>query len=81
MPVRRSTKTTKGTTTTETEPPEPLLSPVEGARVLNISIHTMRQWLSQRRIPFYKCGRLTRLKREDVEAFIDAGRREALTWD
>lgn len=81
MPVRRITKTTKGTITTVVDPPEPLLSPVEGARALNVSIHTLRQWLSQRRIPFYKCGRLTRLKREDLERFIAETRREAVKID
>ena len=47
-----------------------LLNLREGARELKISIHTLRSWLYQRKVPFVHLGRRVLLRREDVETFI-----------
>ena len=41
----------------------------------------MRQWLSQRRIAFIKVGRLTKLRVEDITAFIASNRKEVVPHD
>lgn len=59
----------------------PLLSVPEAAALLGIKVWTLRQWLSQRRIAFVKIGRLTKLKQEDITAFIERNRREAVSFE
>jgi excisionase family DNA binding protein len=54
-----------------------LLSVPEAATILGVSVWTLRQWLSQRRIAIVKVGRLTKLQLEDLQAFIAGHRREA----
>ncbi len=49
-----------------------LYSVPEVADFLNISIHTLRAWISQRRIPFIKLGRLVRFRPEDLGKFINS---------
>ena len=48
-----------------------LLSLPEGAKELKISIHTLRAWIYQKRLPFVHLGRRVLLRREDVEAFVN----------
>ena len=55
----------------------PLLDVSDAAKLLGIKTWTLRQWLSQRRITFIKVGRLTKLRLEDIEAFIERNRQEA----
>ena len=55
-----------------------LLKAKEVALALNISENTVRQWIWQRRLPVIKSGRAVRLRREDLMAFIDRHRRDAL---
>jgi len=59
----------------------PLLSVPEAAQVLGIKAWTLCQWLSQRRIAFVKVGRLTKLKPEDIEEFIERNRCEARSFE
>jgi excisionase family DNA binding protein len=59
----------------------PLLNVLEAAKLLGIKVWTLRQWLSQRRIAFYKVGCLTKLRQEDIAVFIEANRREAVSHD
>jgi len=47
-----------------------LLNLKEGARELKLSIHTLRAWIYQGRIPFVRLGRRVLLRREDVEEFV-----------
>ena len=47
-----------------------LLDLREGAKELKISIHTIRSWIYQKRIPFVRLGRRILLRREDVEDFV-----------
>ncbi len=48
-----------------------LLNLKEGAQALRISIHTLRSWTYQRRIPIVRLGRRILVKREDLEAFVN----------
>ena len=54
-----------------------LLNLKEGARELKLSIHTLRAWTYQKRIPFVRLGRRVLLRREDLEALVDKNRVEA----
>jgi excisionase family DNA binding protein len=45
--------------------------------VLGVSAWTIRQWSSQRKLRFYKVGRLTKYKVSDLEAFLERGKVEA----
>ena len=54
-----------------------LLNLREGARELKISIHTLRAWIYQKRLPFVHLGRRILLRREDLEAFINKNLVEA----
>jgi excisionase family DNA binding protein len=54
-----------------------MLSAVEAAKVLGVSAWTIRQWSSQRKLRFYKVGRLTKYKVSDLEAFLEQGKAEA----
>ncbi len=47
-----------------------LLDLKEGAKELKISIHTMRAWIYQKRLPFVHLGRRVLLRREDLEDFV-----------
>jgi excisionase family DNA binding protein len=49
-----------------------LLSVPEAAKILGVSQWTLRQWLCQRRLPVVKVGRLTKLRLQDLERFIEA---------
>jgi excisionase family DNA binding protein len=43
----------------------------EGAKELKLSIHTLRAWTYQKRIPFVRLGRRILLRREDLEALVN----------
>jgi excisionase family DNA binding protein len=60
---------------------QPLVSIPVGAKILDVSVWTLRQWLSQRRLAFVKVGRLTKLRQEDIQEFIDSHRQEAIRFD
>ncbi len=47
-----------------------LLSVEEAAVYLHLSKHTLRAWLSQRRLPFVKLGGRVLLRQEDLDEFI-----------
>ncbi|MCE7011514.1 helix-turn-helix domain-containing protein [Kibdelosporangium philippinense] len=49
----------------------------EAADYMNTTVRFVRRLISERRIPFHRLGRHVRLKRTDVDTFIDAGRVEA----
>jgi len=54
-----------------------LLNLKEGAKELKISIHTIRSWIYQKRIPFVRLGRRVLLRREDLEDFVSKNLVEA----
>jgi excisionase family DNA binding protein len=47
-----------------------LLDSKEAAREMKISIHTLRAWTYQRRLPVVKLGRKSLFRREDIESFV-----------
>jgi excisionase family DNA binding protein len=53
----------------------PLTLP-EAAAYLNVSERYMRRLVTERRIPYFKVGRLLRFLAEDLDAFFEAGRIE-----
>lgn len=57
-----------------------LISVPIASAMLGISVNTLRQWLSQRKIAFVKMGRRTLLKRHDIQAFIDANTHDAIEF-
>ena len=48
----------------------PLFSVEEAATYLKIAVWTLRHWVSQRKIPFVRLGRLVRFRQADLDAFI-----------
>jgi excisionase family DNA binding protein len=57
-----------------------LLNIKEGAALLNISENTLRQWVHQRRVPIVKLGKAVRFDPEDLQKFIEANRRDVVTF-
>jgi len=55
------------------------LSVDEAAEYLSTSVRFVRRLIAERRIRFYKLGRHVRLKRADLDAFVQAGKVEAIT--
>lgn len=49
-----------------------LLTVEQAADYLNITDHFVRRLIRERRIPFLKVGRLVRLRRSDIEAYLAA---------
>jgi excisionase family DNA binding protein len=60
---------------------QPLLGVPEAAKILGVSVQTLRQWPSQRRLAIIKVGRLTKLTMGDIVEFIERNRREAIGFD
>ena len=55
----------------------PLLTVEEAAAYIGISPGTLRNWLSVKRLPYVKIGRLTRVRRMDLDRFIEDNTVEA----
>ena len=54
------------------------LTDIKGAaNFLGLSIPTMRQWVSSRKIPYFKAGRLIKFDIADLEAFTRKRRVDA----
>lgn len=53
---------------------EDKLSVVQGATVLGISPFTLRAWVRERRLPFFRCGRRIVFRRADLEGFLERHR-------
>jgi len=54
-----------------------LLDLREVSKELKVSIHTLRAWAYQKKIPVVRLGRRVLLKRQDVEEFVSKNRIEA----
>jgi len=50
-----------------------LLDIVDAAKLLGVTEAAVRKWLAQRRLPVVKLGRLTRLRRRDLERVVQDG--------
>ncbi len=53
-----------------------LLSIREASGLLGVAETTLRDWLYQKRLPFYRLGRAIRLKKEDIVKFREMSRVE-----
>jgi len=53
-----------------------LLSIREASELLGIAETTLRDWLYQKKLPFYRLGRAIRLKNEDIVRFREGSRVE-----
>lgn len=51
-----------------------LLSIREASGLLGIAETTLRDWVYQKRLPFYRLGRAIRLKKEDIVKFRERAR-------
>ncbi len=57
-----------------TTPQADKLDVQESGALLGISPFTVRSWVRQRKIPFYRCGRRIVFSRTDLERFLEAHR-------
>ncbi|WP_103382866.1 helix-turn-helix domain-containing protein [Pseudonocardia dioxanivorans] len=55
------------------------LTVVEAAACLNTSVRFVRRLVAERRIAFHKVGAHVRIAVVDLDAFVQAGRVEAIT--
>jgi excisionase family DNA binding protein len=53
-----------------------LMSIREASGLLGVAETTLRDWLYQKRLPFYRLGRAIRLKKEDIVKFREESRVE-----
>lgn len=53
-----------------------LLTIREASELLSVAESTLRDWLYQKRLPFYRLGRAIRLKEKDVLSFREKSRIE-----
>jgi excisionase family DNA binding protein len=54
--------------------PSTKLSLLEAAPIVGVSPYTLRAWVRQRRVPFYRCGRRIVFSRSDLESFMESCR-------
>jgi excisionase family DNA binding protein len=56
------------------------LSPVECAKHIGVSIHTLYQWVAKRTIPYTKVPKsnLIRFDSEKVDKWLDSGAKETM---
>ena len=53
-----------------------LLSIREASELLGVAETTLREWIYQKRLPFYRLGRAIRLKQDDILKFREMNRVE-----
>lgn len=46
----------------------------ESAAVLGVSPFTLRSWIRERRLPFFRCGRRIVFSKQDLEQFLSTRR-------
>jgi excisionase family DNA binding protein len=51
-----------------------MVNVIEAASILGVKAWTIRQWVSMRKIPFYRVGRLVRFKVSELERWVDANK-------
>jgi len=55
-------------------PTGPFLTPQDVSDHLQVSVYTVRRWIKQGELPAYKVGRLWRIKREDLDRWLEQQR-------
>ncbi len=58
-----------------------LLNVEEIAHLLDMSKDTIYKWVTQRKIPFVKCGRLTKFDLQKIEKWIEENSIEEKEFD
>ena len=58
-----------------------LLNVEEVAHLLDMSKDTIYKWVTQRKIPFVKCGRLTKFDLQKIEKWIEENSIEEKEFD
>jgi len=53
---------------------QPFLTPQEVSDLLQVSVYTVRRWIKQGELPAYKVGRLWRIKKGDLNQWLDQQR-------
>lgn len=53
---------------------QPFLTPQEVSELLQVSVYTVRRWIKQGELPAYKVGRLWRIKKGDLNTWLDQQR-------
>ena len=57
---------------------EKLVGPKEVAEYLNVSINTIYSWISMRKVPFFKIGRLVKFDLKEIENWRESLKVEVL---
>ena len=55
-----------------------LLDVPETAKYLHVGVHFVRRLVRDRKVPYIKLGSLVRFDIEDLDAYVDAGRKQAI---
>jgi excisionase family DNA binding protein len=71
-----SNRWTPETVISEVDKSEKFLTVFDVASLLNVRPSTVYQWASSGELPHYRLGRIVRFKRKDVEAWVEAFRKE-----
>ena len=50
------------------------LTPQEVSNLLRVSVYTVRRWIKKEKLPAYKIGRLWRIKRVDLDKWLNQQR-------
>lgn len=59
-------------------PETPFLNVGEAAEYLTVSTRTLRRYVAEGRLAYYRVGRELRFKRADLDRYLESLRREAL---
>jgi excisionase family DNA binding protein len=59
------------TAVTPLEGERSFLTPREVSGMLRVSTQTVRRWIKQGKLPAYRVGRAWRIKRADLDAWLD----------
>jgi excisionase family DNA binding protein len=62
---------------TASNAPSPLLSITDAAARLGVTERYIRRLVYERRVPFYKVGRLVRFREAELDRWLNAGRVES----
>ena len=54
--------------------PDDLISSTDAATLLHVATMTVRRWINEGQLPAYRIGKLYKVRKADVVAFIDASR-------
>ena len=58
-----------------------LVGPKEAAAYLQLSLNTIYQWVSQKRIPYYKVSRLERFDLNEIDNWLKDKKQDIYEYD